>query len=160
MPVGKDSKIVALIDAFKEWLPSARQQVGEWAQACRAEPILIWHTPAVRYTVYVLAFVILAYAVSCLVWLASPGGPEPVPYAETADFHVICTDPSCGKHFVINREFDFDDFPVECIKCKKRSAYHAFRCFSETCQGKWVVPKSENDKLVCPYCGEIIAVDQ
>ena len=157
MPVSRESKLSQAIDAFREWLPTVRVRFNEWFYACREEPILIWHTPVIRYGTYVLAAAVGAWVISFVVSLASPGGPDPVPRANTADFHVICAD--CGHHFVINRKFSFDDFPVKCAKCGHEAGRQAMQCFSKTCKGAWVAVDERAGDLVCSKCGAVLGHD-
>ena len=112
--------------------------------------MLIWQTPAIRYSAYGLTALLGVWVLSWGIGLVQPA--KTAPPAATADFHVFCTDGSCGHHFVINKGFDFDDFPVVCPKCKKRSGQRAMRCVSKTCRRRWVVPKIKDDEYRCPDC--------
>ena len=151
MPVQKDSKLGQWIAAIREGWPSVRARFDDWRDAVREEPVLIWQTSAIRYSVYGLGALI---AVSLLIWAVEAVQPvEVAPTAETADFHVLCTASGCGHHFVINEEFDFDDFPVVCPKCQNKNGYRALHCVSKTCRSRWVVPNKKNDELRCPHCG-------
>ncbi len=151
MPVEKDSKIAKWIAAIREGLPALRAHFDEWKDAVREEPTLIWATPAIRYTAYGLVGLIV---VGVLVWSAGLFHPaEVAPPAETANFHVLCTAPGCAHHFVINREFDFDDFPVICPQCEQKTGQRAVRCLSKTCNGCWVVPTKRDHQYRCPFCG-------
>jgi hypothetical protein len=133
-------------------LPAIKLRLLAWFEACREEPRLIWHTTAVRVGVYLIAGLLLIKVVGLVFSLAAPGGPEPVPFSRTADFHVVCMNEQCGHHFVINRKFGFDDFPVACPKCGKNTGMHARRCVSDTCKGRWVAPVSRVGGLYCPHC--------
>ena len=151
MPVQKESKLSQWIAALREGWPAVRAGFSEWKDAVRAEPVLLWATPAIRYTVYGAGALI---AISLLMWVARVIQPPDVaPPAETGYFHVLCTSPGCGHHFLINEEFDFDDFPVVCPKCNKRTGQQATRCASSTCRGRWVVPRARDNQYYCPYCG-------
>ena len=150
MPVSKESKISAWLTALREGWPSVRAHFNEWKEAVREEPRLIWQTPAIRYSVYVIAGVA---AIWTLTWALSLMAPAEVkPMARTADFHVLCTNPGCGNHFIINRKFGFDDFPVVCPKCQQRTGERAARCVSPTCHGRWVVPVVREGEYYCPIC--------
>jgi len=115
---------------------------------------LVWQTPAIRYATYAVGGIIL---VSVFGWFAGLLAPPPPAGARaeatTADFHVVCTNPSCGIHFAVRRPFGFDDFPVRCPKCKQETGFPARRCVSKTCNGKWVVPEKVDGVLRCPICG-------
>lgn len=153
MPAEKPSKLSELLDALREGTPGVKMYVGAWLEACRNEPRLIWHTPAIRIIVYIIAGILLVKSIGWGFTLLAPGGAEPAPRAETADFHVICTNPDCGKHFVTNRDFDFNDFPVKCPFCQKESGANARSCNSTTCKGRWVSPVADGERLTCPVCG-------
>lgn len=153
MPAEKPSKLSEWIQALREGAPGVKIHAAAWLEACRNEPALIWRTPAVRIVVFVIAAVLLVKSVGWGFTLLAPGGAEPVPRAETADFHVVCTNPDCGKQFVINREFGFDDFPVTCPFCRKQSGASARNCNSTTCKGRWVAPVVGGGRLTCPVCG-------
>jgi hypothetical protein len=143
-----------------EWLmlvrrqtPIVREHFAAWIEAVREEPRLAWETSAVRYTVYGLAALVLVwFATNLSGWIAPPP-PSAKPAATTADFHVVCSDPNCGYHFVIHRKFGFDDFPVECPKCHHKTGVSARRCNSPTCDGRWVAPLQTDQGLKCPLCG-------
>lgn len=156
MPVGKESKLLLLVDAVKEWLPTVRVRFGEWWAACRGEPILFWHTPAIRYSAFALGGLLAIWAVLGVVGMFTPAGKTGVPRATTADFHVICTDPACGAQFVIKKPFGFHKFPVECPRCKKTTGERALRCVSATCKGKWVTPRLVDGAYRCPDCQAVL----
>ena len=152
MPAERPSRLTEWISALREALPAVKIHLAAWIDACRGEPRLIWQTPAVRIITYVLLGVLGVKTISWGIGLWTPGGTEPVPIATTADFHVVCTNKACARHFVINRAFDFDDFPVRCPFCGKQTGYHARRCTSGTCHGAWVVPRNRDGRLTCPRC--------
>ncbi|MCB9865320.1 MAG: hypothetical protein H6816_01580 [Phycisphaerales bacterium] len=153
MPVEKEPKLGIYIDAFKAWLPTVRLRVVEWAEACREEPALIWQTNAVRYTTYACGGLL---AIWLLVGIVDRFGPEKVAApARTADFHVVCTNPDCGHHFVINRKFGFHKFPVTCPECKKETGERAVRCVNGPRNGQWVpATVDEHGQLVGALCSE------
>lgn len=143
-----------------EWYQASRAQVlalrrgfGNWMDQVREEPSLIWETPAVRYVVYGFGALISVWSVTFLIEFITPPPPSGArPQASTADFHVICEDATCNQHFVVHREFGFDDFPVQCTKCGKQTGEAARPCNSTTCQGRWVAPTSTDGKKTCPIC--------
>jgi hypothetical protein len=142
----------------RERVPILRARLVEWAGACREEPVLLWHTPAVRYGLYLIGLLIVAWSATWIVRAAAPAPPTGAKErADTADFHVVCTSPSCGEHFVIHRRFGFDDFPVPCPACKQKTGSAARLCASSTCRGRWVVPIPRGDAIICPHCGEPFA---
>jgi hypothetical protein len=150
MPVQKESRIGQWIAALREWSPTLRVRLGEWIEAVRAEPALIWATPTVRYSVYGLGGIIGA---CLLIWgLEQFQPPQAAPPARTADYHVLCTNPACRQHFVINERFNFDGFPVTCPQCSKTTGQRALRCASDTCRRRWVVPVERDGAFHCPYC--------
>lgn len=144
-----------------EWLmllrqnaPVAREQLKEWVGAVRQEPRLLWEMPGVRYFVYGAGGLIATWLVVLFVGLLTPppppGAREP---AIVADFHVVCANPGCGYHFVIQRPFGFSGFPVVCDRCKTETGMPGRRCYSENCQGRWVAPLKVDAKQKCPVCG-------
>ena len=143
-----------------EWLmlvrkqtPIVREHLAAWIEAVREEPRLAWETSGVRYAAYGLAALVLVWvATSFAGWLAPPA-PSARPAATTADFHVVCSDPNCGHHFVIHRKFGFHGFPVECPQCKHQTGVSARRCNSPACDGRWVAPFQTDQGLICPLCG-------
>ncbi len=146
---------------LSEWLllarrqiPVLRQRLDDWLRAVREEPSLIWQTPAVRYGAYGLTGLILLGVAVRFTRALAPPTPEGVRAAATsADFHVVCADAECSKHFVIHRPFGFDDFPVRCPSCGKNSGIMARPCNSSTCKGRWVAPIKVDRVLKCPLCG-------
>lgn len=156
MPVSKEPRLGYYLDAFRAWLPTVKLRFLAWLEACREQPILIWHTSAVRYSVYGIVGLIAILTIRGIANSFVP--PVLVERAETADIQVLCSDPNCGKLFVINREFDFDDFPVKCPACQKETGVRALRCASPTCGGILVAPQKSADgrKLVCPRCQSVL----
>lgn len=150
----KPNRLVEWLQLLREQVPVVREHIGAWASAVREEPILIWHTPVVRYGVYVVGVAVLLCGASLLAGSLVPRPPQSArPEATTADFHVVCMNPDCGFHFVINREFGFREFPVVCPRCKEKTGEKARRCNSDKCQGRWVVPSILNRESHCPICG-------
>ena len=143
--------------AKEEWLPAQWERVKEWTSVVRAEPALVWETPAVRYTAFALAVLL---GVWLLVWAVSllepPGAAEMQAGNSTVGFHVVCSNRECGRHFMITREEDFDDFPVQCPFCKQKTGQHAMRCLSPTCQGTYVIPIEVDGELRCSECGAVL----
>lgn len=140
--------------AAKAWVPTVPKHLKAWLETVRAEPSLIWKTAAVRYTTYTVAGLMLFFVVSSLpTWIVGPPPVDAQPPADTADFHVVCTNPACAAHFVVRRDKDFDSFPVQCLVCQQKSAAQAIRCMSDTCRGRWVAPSPSGDSKVCPRCG-------
>lgn len=151
----KPSRLAELVLIIRTQTPVLKQRFADWIADCREEPRLIWETTAVRYISYGVVGILLAWLVSGLIELVAPVPQAAVkPPAETADYHVLCTNPECGEHFVINRPFGFDDFPITCPKCKKETGRRAVRCVSEMCGGRWVVPTEADDRLYCPHCAQ------
>lgn len=140
---------------LRRQIPVVKGQLAEWTAEVRAEPRLIWETLAVRYATYGICGLMLAWGATGLIGMfAPPPPPDARAQADTADFHVICGDPSCGRHFVIHREFGFDDFPVECPQCRKRTGVAARRCSSPSCNGRWIAPRESAGHWQCPVCGQ------
>lgn len=154
MPPSDDNRLIYWFFLIKdEWLPSQRRRLGEWFTACRAEPSLIWQTPQVRYSVYGLGGLAAVLCVITLVHTITPPPPANArPRATTATFHVVCSEPECDHHFMVERKFSFKKFPLQCPKCQKQTGQSAMRCFSETCKGKYVLPKERDGKRYCSEC--------
>ncbi|MCP4249103.1 MAG: hypothetical protein GY778_18830 [bacterium] len=154
MPPPRQSRLIAWYLLLKdEWIPAQWRGLSAWGQAAREEPRLIWETPQVRYAVYGIGVLI---GVGVLVWLASALGPpqkDVQPRAKTADFHVICLDDDCGHHFLINRKFGFDRFPVTCPRCEGQTGHRAQRCHSRACAGRYVAPIESDGEFICASCG-------
>ena len=150
----KPNRLVEWLLLLRQNYPVARRHVRMWLEAVKEEPTLIWQTPAVRYATYGVGGLILAWIVSGLAgWFTPPPPVGAKPVATTADYHVVCSAPNCGQHFVVHRKFGFRGFPLTCPKCRQVTGMQAIKCNSSTCQGKWVIPAAEGDALVCPMCG-------
>ncbi len=142
--------------ALREQVPVVRKGFADWLEQVREEPWLIWETPAVRYLVYGFGAFITVWCVTFVIGFITPPPPKGArEQATSADFHVVCVDASCHNHFVMRREFGFDDFPVQCPKCMKQSGQAARPCNSQTCGGRWVAPVEANGKKTCPVCGGV-----
>jgi len=128
--------------ALREHAPTLRQGLADWFEAVRAEPVLLWETPAVRYAVYGIGGIALALCLSTAVSFMTPPPPTGARDAATsADFHVICGNPSCGKHFVIRRDFGFNGFPVGCPHCGRHEGLRAVPCTADDCTQRWMLPE-------------------
>jgi hypothetical protein len=146
---------------FAEWVlllrqnaPIARDQIKEWVAEVRSEPHLLWETTAIRFVAYGVIGLIATWGVVLFVSFLTPPPPEGArDAAVTADFRVVCADPSCGYNFVIKREFGFHDFPVTCDRCKQKTGMQGRRCYSALCEGRWVAPLKVEERLKCPMCG-------
>lgn len=153
----KPNPIVEWFHAVRERAPLLREQFGDWISAAREEPALIWQTVAVRYAAYGAAGLVSLWLVSFLPSMIGPPPPaNSRPAAESADFHVVCSEPECGRHVVIHRKFGFQGFPVECPTCKKATGAQARQCNSSTCGGRWVAPAREDSGWRCPACGRVL----
>lgn len=141
----------------REQAPILRQHFREWLAAVRAEPSLIWQTPAVRYATYAVVGLFLLMMVGKI--RAMIGPPPSVSVREaasTVDFRVKCSSADCGHDFVLHREFGFRGFPVECPECKRKTGVRARQCFSHECNGRWRAPEGSGRDSSCPVCGEAL----
>lgn len=155
MPPRDRNRLVSWYLLLKdEWLPAQRQRLGEWAQACREEPTLIWQTPQVRWTVIAaVGLTAILVAAWFIEWVAPGAPPSAGPLAKTATFHVVCTNPDCKQHFLIERRFNFDGFPVLCPRCHNKTAQRALRCSSAQCGGRHVAVAERGGRFICTECG-------
>ncbi len=149
---------------FSEWLlllreqaPIWRERFENWLDECKEEPRLFWETPAFRYTTYSIGGIGLLWIVFSAANIIAP--PLPVsarPRATTADFHVVCENADCAKHYVVHRELGFNAFPVQCPRCKEETGKKAKQCFSPSCDGCWVPPEQIGGMQKCPNCGDAL----
>lgn len=149
----KPNRLAEWLDVARSQVPGMRQRFSEWLAAVREEPVLLWHTPAVRYAVYGFTGIVLLWVVRLVPSMFGPPPPANArPAATTADFHVVCSDTQCGYHFLVHRQLGFRKFPIECPKCQRKTGTQARRCNSKTCQGRWVAPAKSNGTVYCPVC--------
>ncbi|MHC4092136.1 MAG: hypothetical protein ACYSVY_18005 [Planctomycetota bacterium] len=155
MPPPERNRLITWYLLLKdEWLPAQRQRLADWSQAVREEPRLVWQTPQIRYTVYGLGGLAALWALLWALSLLQPAPPKGArPRANTANIHVVCSNPECKHHFVILRKFGFDNFPVACPRCEQEKGRRAMRCFSSTCDRKLVAPVESDSRLHCSECG-------
>jgi len=150
----RPNRLAEFVMLLRKNVPLLREQLEVWASEIREHPRLLWETTAIRYTVYAGGGLLAAWLLTLFVGFLTPPPPAGAKStATTADYHVICSDPSCAYHFVIKREFGFTGFPIECPKCKKPTGISARRCNSATCQGRWVAPVEVDGVKNCPICG-------
>ena len=150
----KPNLIAEWLQIARTQMPVARTHARAWLAAARDEPALIWRTPAVRFGTYGLVAVFLLVSVKAgLEMFTTPLPPDARASASSADFHVVCSSDTCRQHFVIHRDFGFDDFPVECVKCSKATGLRAGRCYSSKCRGRWIAPQRQGSVAPCPHCG-------
>ncbi len=136
-----------------EWLPTQRHKFGEWWVAVREEPRLLWNTPQFVYSLIGLGVIIAIVVVAWLTDFVAPPPPSDArDKATTANFHVVCSQPECLHHFMIEREFGFDDFPVECPRCKQDTGQQGQRCRSNTCRGRYVPTIEKDGHIHCRIC--------
>jgi len=158
MPAPEKNRWVEFWAIAKERKEVAKVNVAEWWTACKEEPSLIWQTPSVRYLTYLLAAILLALFLRGFIDFIQPVPRGQItPRATTAYFDVICSNPACGRHFVIERKFRFDDFPVACPHCQQQTGLRAIRCTSEQCRGRLVKTIEVDGQLKCLTCGQPIA---
>ncbi|MCH7701206.1 MAG: hypothetical protein IID37_05930 [Planctomycetes bacterium] len=155
MPVSKPSKLKELIDGVREWLPGVKPRALEWWETVRAEPGQIWASLAFRWGCLVAGgIVLLLIATTIAGWSERSTPSARGPAARTANFDVLCSDPNCAHHFVINRKFTFHKFPVECIKCQQPTGQRGRRCSSISCSGKLAIPVESELGPICDRCGQ------
>jgi len=160
MPVYKPNPFKQFWHAFREWLPGAQAQVLETWEAIREEPAQIWNSVAFRCGMLALGGIILIVAARFTTSMLVPNAPDGHrQLSKTANFEVFCSNPSCKHHFLINKPFGYDRFPVKCPKCGKQTGERAVRCDSRTCQGRLVLPRKEGKTLVCSRCGAKLGSD-
>lgn len=151
------NRMVEWLLLVRQQVPEVRRRLQEWVDACREQPQLIWATPAVRYLTYGVGAVIATEIVVILVgWFSIPLPASARPAATTADFHVVCINPDCGAHFLVNRKFGYHGFPVTCPTCHQVTGMQARQCNSPTCGGRWVAPERREGRLQCPRCGGLL----
>jgi len=148
------NRLVEWYEILRKQVPVVRETVVDWIAAVREEPRLLWATPAVRMTTYVIGGLALVWTAG---WLASSLVPPPPANAKsaatTADFHVVCANPECYHHFVVHRPMGFRQFPITCPRCNQESGMRARRCNSDTCRGRWVPDRQPDGSTACPFCG-------
>ena len=134
-----------------------RHGVAAWWEAAKEEPRLIWETPVIRYGTYgVCGFVLLWGTMWFATSIAPPPSANAKPAAVTADFHVVCSNPTCGHHFVVHRKMGFRKFPIVCSKCREKTGAKAHRCNSQECGGLWVSATEVDGVATCPLCREAL----
>ncbi len=155
--VDEESKFAKVMVALREWLPTVKPFLAERYALARETRGEVWRLPEVRYSIIVLGGVLLVMLARFSMGFLSlvPAG-EVQRRATTGDFHVICTSEQCKKHFVINRKFKFDDFPVACPTCKQETGHRALRCRSKTCRGQLVPTDIRGGDYVCRQCDKVI----
>jgi hypothetical protein len=143
-------------EAIRQHAPTLRDQAADAVDRARENPAGLWQIPVVRYGTYGLGVILLIWFASAVAsWIAPPASSDKVPErATTADYHVLCTNPECGQHFVINRKFGFHRFPVPCPSCQQKTGEQAWMCNSPSCAGRWVVPIESDGEMICPECGQ------
>ena len=150
----KPNPIAEWLQVVRGQAPVVRARAAAWLAAARSDPSLIWRTPAVRYVSYGLVAAVLFVAMRAgMGMFTTPLPPDAGSHATSGDFHVVCSSETCRNHFVIHRDFGFDDFPVECAKCRKTTGLVARRCYSAKCSGRWVAPRRRGATRACPQCG-------
>ena len=155
--VDEEGKLTKLMVTLREWLPTVRPFLAERYAFARETPGLVWRLPEVRWSIIVLGVLLVVTLLRFSFGLFSlvPAG-EIQRRATTGDFQVVCTNEQCKKHFVINRKFKFDDFPVECPTCKQETGQRALRCRSKTCRGQLVPTEIRGGDYVCRQCSKVI----
>lgn len=157
MPAPERNRWTEWLEITRERKDVARLALREWWVAVKAEPELFWQTPAVRYAAYGLGALMVIFAMRTAIEMLQPVDPKLMtPRAKTANFDVICSNPQCRQHFLIERKFKFRRFPVTCRYCDQETGRQALRCTSEACRGKLVMTARVDSKHQCTACGATI----
>lgn len=155
MPAPRRDRWVEWQNVARERAEAAREVLREWWVAVRAEPELFWQTVAVRYTTYAVGGLVVFWFARGAIDMVQPAGAiEASPLARTAHFDVICSNPRCGRHYIIERRFKFKRFPVACPHCQQNTGQRALRCTSKACRGKLAATIEVNGGLHCAVCSE------
>ncbi len=157
MPAPQRNRWLETWEAVKERKAAMRDGLRQWSEAVKAEPELIWQTPAVRYTVYGIGALITILILRTAMNMLQPVDVSRFqPRAKTAHFDVICSNPDCGRHFVIQRRFKFHKFPVTCAYCSQLAGQRALRCASDSCSGRLAMTIERDKQLHCVKCGAMV----
>ena len=150
----RPNRLVELVALVRKNAPILREQARDWISEVREEPRLLWEASAIRYLTYGIGAILSIWLVISVVETLTPPPPAGArPESTIADYHVVCSDPACGYHFVVQREFGYRGFPIQCAKCAKQAGVSARRCNSSTCLGRWVAPVEVHGASRCPDCG-------
>jgi len=157
MPAPRRDRWVEWREVAKQRAEAWREGLREWWQAVRAKPELFWQTVAVRYSTNALGGLTILLIGRGAIQMVKPGGQvEASPIARTAHFDVICSNPQCGRHFVVERKFKFHRYPVACPHCRQETGQRAVRCTSKSCRGKLAMTIEADDSRRCATCGELV----
>jgi hypothetical protein len=113
--------------------------------------------PELRYTLIVIAAAATLWTIK---WTLAALSPLPAsqiqPFATSGDFQVMCSHKDCRHRFVVHRKLKFNDFPVQCPRCQRKSGCRALRCHSKTCHGALVPAELIRGNYVCSKCDRVI----
>ncbi|MGD2109468.1 MAG: hypothetical protein PVI86_08755, partial [Phycisphaerae bacterium] len=63
------------VDGVRTQIPVLRERFENWLATIRGEPLLLWYTPAVRYTAYVLGAMVALWIASGVLGTLAPAQP-------------------------------------------------------------------------------------
>ena len=121
----------------------------------RQDPRDLWELAEVRtLAACVGGVVVVGGLILAMASLATPSDPGvEASAAIKVVFRARCAEPSCGHRWDFTDRADFDDWPVPCPVCGRKSGRRLVRCPAAQC-GKWVIPLEAPDGARrCPDCG-------
>ena len=142
--------IADLQDTLRRQWADLPVNLRRWRDDVKEDRSLLWRTPAVRISLWILAGIIVLVAVRTLIAAVTPSTTstifvEPTPLAT---LYVACTDAQCRHSYVSRQPMDFDDWPLACETCQAEAVYRAKLC--DKCRSWFATAPNQPD--FCPTC--------
>ncbi len=128
-------------DSTSDW----RSRLRTWRSDVQADPSLLWRTPAIRITLWILFGGLLYWSVASGVSTISGGFDGDAQRERTATLFVACTEPACLHAATVTRPISFREWPLTCQRCGKASVQRGKPCGD--CR-RWFAPAD----AACPHC--------
>lgn len=125
-----------------------RGRLRAWGAEVKEDPTLLWRTPLIRISFYLLLGIGLFLGVR---WgtgaLVAAGAAKPPP-PPTAMLYVVCTNPECLHSFAVTVARDFKEWPMKCGACGQLAVFRGTVC--KVCRNWYAVAPGGPDG--CPHC--------
>lgn len=132
----------------REAVRGFKDRYRQWREDLKEDPSLLWRTPAIRITFYLVLAVGLILAVRWGTNTLAGAGAANKEDVKKSTLYVSCTDPNCLKSFNATVAMDFKTWPLKCDQCGQLTVYRATLC--KVCRNWYAVAPTGPDG--CPFC--------
>lgn len=125
-----------------------RERYRAWQLEVKDDPTLLWRTPAIRITFYLILGIAILFAARWATHTLVDAGASVDPAKKKATLFVACTNPECLKSGNSSVAMDFKEWPLKCDTCGQPTVYRATLC--KVCRNWYAIAPAGTDG--CPFC--------